>query len=69
VVAIYCPDFAVPSPARSEQVLQRKCQAAPSARFGWRLNRDMQILISIGIVAMLALYAVIIVRCYRQPEW
>jgi hypothetical protein len=29
----------------------------------------MQILITMGVVAMLALYAVIIVRCSKQPEW
>jgi hypothetical protein len=29
----------------------------------------MQILIMIGVVAMLGLYAVIIVQCLKQPEW
>jgi hypothetical protein len=29
----------------------------------------MEYLIVIGIVAMMALYVVIIARCLKQPEW
>jgi hypothetical protein len=29
----------------------------------------MQYLILTGVVAMLALYATIIVECFRHPEW
>ena len=29
----------------------------------------MEYLILVGIVAMMALYALIIVGCLRQPEW
>jgi len=51
------------------QDLQSKCQPAPRVRFARRLTTGMQIVIMIGGAAMLALYAVIIVGCLRQPEW
>ena len=32
-------------------------------------GENMEYLITFGVISMVALYAVIIIGCYRQPEW
>jgi uncharacterized membrane protein len=57
-----------------EQFLQSKKQGTWSGRAVAALLRTkkeqhMEYLILIGVVAMMVLYAVIIVGCLKQPEW
>jgi hypothetical protein len=45
-----------------------------SGSVAWRCNlspkgEKMEYLITIALVSMAALYALIIVGCFRQPEW
>ena len=61
------------SPSR-EQFLQSKTQGMWSAKPTVRLpkpNKDitMEYLILVAVVSMMALYALIIVGCLKQPEW
>ena len=57
-----------------EQFLQRKTQGTWSAKFGSALlkptkEQSMEYLILLAVVTMMALYALIIVGCVKQPEW
>jgi F0F1-type ATP synthase membrane subunit c/vacuolar-type H+-ATPase subunit K len=58
----------------AEQFLQSKEQGMPSATPIPQLKRqlkelNMQYLIVVAVVSMMALYALIIVGCLKQPEW
>jgi hypothetical protein len=58
----------------AEQFLQSKKQSLRSRLGGRGYFQDqeeinMEYLIAIGVVAMMALYAFIIVGCLKQPEW
>jgi hypothetical protein len=58
----------------SEQFLQRKTQGMWSTKFGSALlkpskEQSMEYLILVAVLAMMALYALIIVGCLQQPEW
>jgi hypothetical protein len=58
----------------SGQFLQRKSQSTQSAKLIAALNKaqkevTMEYLILAGVVSMMALYALIIVGCSKQPEW
>jgi hypothetical protein len=57
-----------------EQFLLRKTQETWSAKFVSALlkptkEQSMEHLILVAVVTMLALYALIIVGCVKQPEW
>jgi hypothetical protein len=57
-----------------EQFLQRKSQSTQSAKLIVALKTSckeasMEYLISVAVVSMMALYALIIVGCLKQPEW
>ena len=57
-----------------EQFLQSKSQGTWSTRsVAALLNRikeqSMEYLILVAVVSMMALYALIIVGCLKQPEW
>jgi hypothetical protein len=59
---------------RGEQFLQSKRQGTRSTKFLLTLLKQekeltMEYLILVGVVAMMALYAAIIVGCSKQPEW
>jgi len=59
---------------RAAQFLQRKRQGTWSARSVAALltskkEQSMEYLILVAVVAMMALYALIIVGCLKQPEW
>jgi hypothetical protein len=63
----------MPGP-ESEQFLQRKTQGTWSAEPGTALltpakEQSMEYLILVAVVTMMALYALIIVGCVKQPEW
>jgi hypothetical protein len=54
-------------------VLKRVSRASALRQMNFCFNRNevnkMEYLIVIGVVAMMALYAVIITGCLKQPEW
>jgi hypothetical protein len=57
-----------------KQFLQRKSQGTWSAKPIAPLSRptkeqSMEYLILVAVVSMMALYALIIVGCLKQPEW
>jgi hypothetical protein len=57
-----------------EQFLQRKSQGMWSTRSVAALLKPtkeqyMEYLILVAVVAMAALYALIIIGCLKQPEW
>jgi ABC-type transport system involved in cytochrome c biogenesis permease subunit len=57
-----------------EQFLQRKSQSTQSAKRIVALvnhikEASMEYLILAAVVSMMALYALIIVGCLKQPEW
>jgi hypothetical protein len=57
-----------------EQFLQRKSQSTQSVKRIVALvnhikEASMEYLILAAVVSMMALYAPIIVRCLKQPEW
>jgi len=57
-----------------EQFLQSKTQSARSAKFIVAVIISqkevfMEYLILVAVVSMIALYALIIVGCLKQPEW
>jgi hypothetical protein len=58
---------------RPEQVLQSKRQETWSTGADAALQnakeQNMEYLILVAVVSMMALYAVIIVGCLKQPEW
>jgi hypothetical protein len=59
---------------RPEQFLQSKRQGTQSAKEVGALLRpvkeqSMEYLILVAVVSMMALYALIIVGCLKQPEW
>jgi len=54
--------------------LQRKSQSTRSAKFIVAVMNSikevvMEYLILVAVVSMMALYALIIVGCLKQPEW
>jgi ABC-type transport system involved in cytochrome c biogenesis permease subunit len=54
--------------------LQRKSQSTQSAKLIAALIRltkevDMEYLMLVAVVSMMALYALIIMGCLKQPEW
>jgi hypothetical protein len=58
----------------TEQFLQSKSQEAWSTRCVAALTKrtkeqSMEYLILVAVVAMMALYPLIIVGCLKQPEW
>jgi hypothetical protein len=63
----------MPGP-ESEQFLQCKTQGRWSAKSGSALlkpakEQSMEYLILVAVVTIMALYALIIVGCVKQPEW
>jgi hypothetical protein len=59
---------------QSAQFLQSKTQGTRSTKSLLILLKQvkeltMEYLILVGVVAMMALYAAIIVGCLKQPEW
>ena len=76
-LGIFSPDFGInekmvePQP---EQFLQSKTQGTWSTKSGRALlkptkEQSMEYLILVAVVTMVALYALIIVGCVKQPEW
>jgi len=62
------------SPPQLAQFLQSKTQGTRSTKSVLTVLKrvreiSMEYLIFIGVVAMMALYAAIIVGCSKQPEW
>jgi len=63
----------MPGP-KPEQFLQRKTQGTWSAKSGSALlkpakEQSVEHLILAAVVTMMALYALVIVGCVKQPEW
>jgi hypothetical protein len=71
------PDLGAPGKPAAflpEQFLQSKsqgtCSARPMVALLKRIKEiTMEYLILIAVVSMMALYALIIVGCLKQPEW
>jgi hypothetical protein len=57
-----CAIFAKQKPIHAEHEIPSRCNHVTK-------EHTMEYLILLGVVAMMALYALIIVGCLQQPEW